>query len=101
MTISAQRAEKIRIERTRSIWRLVRDAGAKGIALVDLLPQITGSKQYVNSLVGDMVRAGFLRKQGWGRPLQVDWDCRVPAGEEARLGPGWPPLSECAEGVEA
>ena len=88
-----------RDELAHTIWRAVRDAGVYGLDRAALIKRVghMGCGSHIEKTLAKLLAGRYLRKDGFRQPYLVDWDCRVPVGEEARLGPGWPALGELSE----
>lgn len=93
-----QELEGVRAQRARC-WRVVRDRGAVGMPLAELATKVPElDALIVERCVAQLLRDGFVRELPKAEPprLVVCEDCRVPLGEEARLGPGWNEAAELA-----
>jgi len=82
------------------IWRIVRDAGKNGAVLsriADRAPEC--DTKVVSNLLYLLKTGGFVRQLDRLGAYFVDDDCKVPAGEDPRLGPGWDEPEETADKV--
>jgi hypothetical protein len=89
---AAEAGERVRLPRGKlrgAIWATVRDAGRSGMArhAVASLVQVWCSESTCDKWLAALRHGGYLLYEG--RRYYVDENCRVPAGEQPHLGPGW------------
>jgi len=84
------------------IWRIVRDAGKNGTVLSRVAARAPEfDTKVVSNLLYLLKTGGFVQQLDRLGAYYVDADCRVPAGEDSHLGPGWDEPEEMPDKVAA